>query len=273
MDASQKPVAIRPAAVAGSFYPAEAERLHAVLSGMLEMASRELDGHPLPKALVVPHAGYVYSGQVAAHAYARLLKFQTTIHRVLLLGPAHTMVLQGMALPSVQAMETPLGLVHVDDALRARASVLAGVVVDDRPHRLEHSLEVQLPFLQLTLPAFTVLPVVVGDATAEDVASLLDACWGGRETLIVISSDLSHFLSWEQARQRDSLAAAHVLELAPVLTHDQACGATPLNGFLLAARKHGLVPSQLDLRNSGDVCGSMGRVVGYGAFCFVEAGA
>jgi AmmeMemoRadiSam system protein B len=259
---------LRPAAVAGSFYPGQRRALESELDQLLGSAVR-LQGRP--KALVVPHAGYVYSGPVAASAYAQLRAPLPT--RVVLLGPAHFEPLRGLALPGVDAFATPLGEVPVDAAAAETVSHLAGVVVAPAAHDREHSLEVQLPFLQRVLPAFTLVPLVVGQASGEEVASVLDALWGGAETLIVISTDLSHYLPYELARSLDQATARTILASEGTLAPDQACGAAGLRGLLQLARRRNLAITQLDLRNSGDTAGDRSRVVGYGAFaCYEETG-
>jgi len=226
-----------------------------------------------PKALIVPHAGYLYSGAVAASAYARLGGLRGRIRRVVLLGPTHRVPVRGLALPEADRFATPLGEVPLDrDGIQAIAG-LPQVIRSAAAHQMEHSLEVQLPFLQQVLGDFQLLPLAVGDATAAEVAGVLEQVWGGDETLIVISSDLSHFLPDALARKVDGATVDAILALDSHLSHEQACGATPVNGLLLAARKHGLHPVALDVRNSSDTAGDPGRVVGYAAFAFqAEAG-
>jgi len=261
---------IRPAAVAGQFYPRDERVLRTQLAEMLSTAVA-FESAPAPKAIIVPHAGYMYSGPVAASAYALLAPLRERIRRVVLLGPTHRVAVRGLTLPEASAFATPLGEVPVarDDwqALQARDDVL----VDDRPHAEEHCLEVQLPFLQVCLERFDIVPVLVGDASPEATASLIESLWGGPETLILISSDLSHYLSYREAQWSDRAAVDQVLELRAGLDHEQACGATPINGLLLAARKHHLQAHLLDLRNSGDTAGDRSRVVGYTSIAFCEA--
>ncbi len=261
------PPSTRPAAVAGQFYPATATALREAVVSALDAAGTQASV-AVPKMLLVPHAGYVYSGAVAAHAYAALAPARQRIRRVVLLGPTHRVALHGLAAPTVDGFETPLGRVALDrEALDALAD-LPQVVADDRAHAAEHSLEVQLPFLQTVLDRFTVVPLAVGRASAAEVAQVLERLWGGDETLIVISSDLSHYLPYEQAQAVDRDTVDTILRLDPALEHEQACGATPLAGALLAARAHGLAPRLLDLRNSGDTAGDRARVVGYCAVAF-----
>ena len=264
--------AIRPAAVAGMFYPDNPVQLKHVIADLLANVKRDA-APPVPKALIVPHAGYIYSGPVAASAYARLEALRGRIRRVVLLGPAHRVYVRGLALPEAERFATPLGEVQLD---REGMQLLAGlpqVIRSAAAHQMEHSLEVQLPFLQQVLGDFQLLPLAVGEATAAEVAEVLEAVWGGDETLIVISSDLSHFLPDALARKVDGGTVDAILALNSHLNHEQACGATPINGLLLAARRHGLHPVALDVRNSSDTAGDPDRVVGYAAFAFqAEAG-
>lgn len=261
-------VMTRPAAVAGSFYPGQPDVLRGVLAGLLEQAEPRASGGQ-PKALIVPHAGYVYSGPVAASAYAQISGLRKQIKRVVLLGPTHRVAVRGLALPEADRFSTPLGEVPLDaEGMRSLAD-LPQVVRSEAAHRFEHSLEVQLPFLQEVLDDFVLLPLAVGDATAEEVAAVLERVWDGDDTLIVISSDLSHFLPDALARQIDRGTADAIAALDPHLNHEQACGATPVNGLLLAARRHQLRALELDLRNSSQTAGDPDRVVGYAAFAFV----
>jgi AmmeMemoRadiSam system protein B len=230
--------------------------------------TRPPSGGALPKALIVPHAGYVYSGPIAAHAYARLATGRRTIRRVVLLGPTHRVPVRGLALPTMRAFATPLGVVEVDRKAALLALTLPQVQESDAAHALEHSLEVQLPFLQAVLDEFRIVPFAVGDATADEVADVIGRLWGGPETLIVVSSDLSHYHRYAEARAIDRGTADAILALGPSIDHEQACGATPVNGLLLCARRRGLAPELLDLRNSGDTAGDKSRVVGYASFAF-----
>jgi len=257
---------IRHPAVAGMFYPDNGAELRRTVDAMI---ARQRSDHPPPKAMILPHAGYIYSGSVAATGYALLAPVRATIRRVVLLGPAHRVALAGIAVPTSTAFETPLGLVPVDSVGVETALTLPQCRQLDAAHKLEHSLEVHLPFLQICLDDFTMVPLVVGDADAERVGEVIEALWGGEETLIVISSDLSHFLDYRAAQVIDD-ATTHAIEaLAPErISHEGACGRNPVNGMLLAARNHGLRVTTLDLRNSGDTAGGMERVVGYGAYAF-----
>ena len=259
---------VRPAAVAGAFYPSSAEKLGRDVDAMLAAATPR----PLrPKALVAPHAGYVYSGPIAASAYKLLENLKPKPTRVVLLGPAHTVGFHGIALPAVDALHTPLGNVPVDSELEFEALKFPFVMDEARAHAREHSLEVHLPFLQRALGEFTVLPLCVGHASPDDVADLLEALWGGPETLIVVSTDLSHYLPYSEAQRVDQETVESILALdADALEGERACGTHPLSGLLVAARRKGLEPTLLDLRNSGDTAGDKSRVVGYASFAFTE---
>lgn len=260
---------IRPAAVAGAFYPRQASLLASEVAGYLAAAPR--GGSAAPKAIIAPHAGYMYSGPIAASIYARLAPLRGTVRRVVLAGPAHRVFVRGAAVPSAEAFASPLGDVPLDRPAIASLRQLPFVEVSDRAHAMEHSLEVHLPFLQTVLGEFTLVPVVVGDASPAEMAQLFGRLWGGDETLIVVSSDLSHYLPYEAAQAADLHTAKAILQLRDCLEPDEACGAAPINGLLRAARERGLVAEQVDLRNSGDTAGDRDRVVGYGAFAFHEA--
>jgi len=261
---------IRDPAVAGFFYPDDAGDLRATVETLLKRAGRPRRERA-PKALIAPHAGYVYSGAVAASAYARLLPYRDRYERVVLLGPCHRVAFGNLAMSGADVFRTPLGDVPLDKA--AIAALDAGKVrVFEPAHELEHSLEVHLPFLQVILGKFTLVPLVVGDATSERVAEVLETLWDGDETLIVISSDLSHYLAYDKARARDRDTCVAIEHLdAQRIGHEDACGAIPVGGLLLEARRHGMQVTTLDLRNSGDTAGSKDRVVGYGAWMLVEA--
>lgn len=262
---------IRQPAVAGAFYPAQGAALAHQVASLLAAAQTYSDtGARAPKALIVPHAGYVYSGATAARAYACLAPARSAIRRVVLLGPVHRMPVRGLALPGVDAFATPLGEIELDSLAVAALKRLPQVRVSAAAHALEHSLEVQLPFLQTVLADFKLVPLAVGDATPEEVAEVLETLWGGAETLIVISSDLSHFLPYREAQALDGASVQRIRELDATLTHQQACGATPVNGLLLAARRHRLQPQLLQLCNSGDTVGEKDRVVGYAALALQE---
>lgn len=266
---TQKP-AIRPAAVAGMFYPAHPDALRGEVHALLAQANPPRLPR-LPKALLAPHAGYVYSGPIAASAYATLAAARERVRRVVLLGPAHRVAVRGLALPGADRFATPLGEVEVDAAAIAALRELPQVVESPAAHALEHSLEVQLPFLQAVLGEFRLVPLAVGDAAAAEVAQVLEHAWGGAETLVVVSSDLSHYLPYAAARDVDAGTLAAMLALEPRIGHWQACGATPVNGLLQLARQRGLRPTLLDARNSGDTAGDRQRVVGYAALAFCES--
>ncbi|RMD78353.1 MAG: AmmeMemoRadiSam system protein B [Gammaproteobacteria bacterium] len=265
---------VRPPAVAGAFYPADEATLRAQVAELLAAGAAAAEaGAAAPKALIAPHAGYVYSGPVAGSAYARVAPWAGRIRRVVLLGPSHRVPLPGLALPESELFLTPLGAVPVDAEGAALAARLPQVRRLEQAHAFEHSLEVHLPFLQELLGPFALVPLVVGDAEPEAVAEVLEALWGGEETLIVVSSDLSHYLDYESARRLDALTARAIQELRPeAVGPHQACGRHPINGLLVAARRRGLVPELLDLRSSGDTAGPRDQVVGYGAWAFVPRG-
>jgi AmmeMemoRadiSam system protein B len=259
---------IRKPAVAGSFYPSDPGVLRTTVVTLLAEARGWHGAAPL--ALVAPHAGYVYSGPVAASAYACLKPFRERYRRVVLLGPAHRAAVRGIALPDVDAFASPLGDVALDretmDALDD-----PDVMVDDAAHRLEHSLEVQLPFLQVMLNRFRLVPLLIGAAAPVTVARVIERLWTSPDTLIVVSTDLSHYLPHAEARQRDRATRQAIEELAgETLTGQDACGAAPLRGLLLAAERRGLAVRTLDLRNSGDTAGDRAQVVGYGAWIFTR---
>ena len=263
-------ISVRPPAVAGLFYPSAAEELRCDVEAMLAAAAAAARGQPVPKAIIAPHAGYSYSGPVAASAYARLAPARDLIRRVVLLGPVHRVAIRGLALPAASMLATPLGNLMIDAKAHAALSPLPQVGVNAAAHSQEHSLEVHLPFLQTVLARFTVVPLAVGDASAEEVAQVIDALWGGAETLIVVSSDLSHYLHYTEAQAVDRATAQAILKLQSTVSHEQACGGTPVNGLVLAAKRHHLKADLIDLRNSGDTAGDRARVVGYGAFAFNE---
>jgi AmmeMemoRadiSam system protein B len=253
----------RPPAVAGTFYPADPDVLAAEVDHLVPTDATSAT----PKALIVPHAGYAYSGVVAGRGYATLGAGRDRIERVVLLGPAHHVPLVGLATTSADQWVTPLGSVTIDDEARHAVLALPSVEVDDRAHAAEHSLEVHLPFLQRALRRFSLLPLVVGHADTETVATVLDTIWGGPETLIVVSTDLSHYQDHATASVLDRRTADAITAGDPEAIHpDDACGAYPVRGLLVAARRHGLRTRLVDLRNSGDTAGPRDRVVGYGAF-------
>ena len=256
---------VRPAAVAGSFYPAEPSRLAAEVRAHLSSAEPPLGRRP--KGLVAPHAGYVYSGPVAGSAFRQLEPWRGAIERVVLRGPSHVVSFSGLALSPADAFRTPLGDVAVEAGAAERLGGLPWVVVADRPHAREHALEVELPFLQIALDRFELVPLVVGEASPEEVAEVLERLWGGAETLVVVSTDLSHYHDYATAAARDRKTADAIVELdVEGIGESAACGRNPLRGLLPAARRRALAAAELDLRWSGDTAGGRERVVGYGAF-------
>lgn len=254
----------REPAVAGLFYPANPAALRQAVAGYLE--GGPAPGGSAPKVLIVPHAGYAYSGPVAAAAYRCLGRARDQVRRVVLLGPAHRVRLEGLAVPSVDGFVTPLGEIAIDHDARDQVCELSGVQVSDKAHAQEHSLEVQLPFLQTALAGFRLLPLVVGRADPRAVAAVIDRLWGGAETLLVVSTDLSHFHPYEKARQIDARTCRQILDRSTSLTGEEACGAVAVNGLMASDRVRALDIEQLDLRNSGDTAGDRSQVVGYGAF-------
>lgn len=272
---------VRQPAVAGAFYHSQKQTLANNVQAMLEAAllqakksnvteSKDTEIRLSPKAIIVPHAGYIYSGPTAAAAYAKLASVRDVIETVVLLGPVHRVPVRGLALPEATAFATPLGEIEIAHSSVTAIEDMPQVIVSSAAHAQEHSLEVQLPFLQSVLDDFKLLPLAVGDATPEEVAEVLDVLWGGPETLIVISSDLSHFLPYETAQVMDAQTVQNILNLRGALNHEQACGGTPVNGLMLAAKRHHLQPHLLDLCNSGDTAGDKNRVVGYASFAFNE---
>lgn len=256
---------VRRPAVAGSFYPADPKRLQSLVRDCLAAAVPD-DGTPA-KAFVVPHAGLEYSGPIAASAYARIARMRDRVRRIVLVGPSHRVAFRGIAVPECDAFATPLGTIEIDAEAVARALACPGVLASDAAHAQEHSLEVQLPFLQTVLGAFVLLPLVVGRAGADEVAAVLEAVWGGEETLVLVSSDLSHYLPYDEAREIDARTSQAIDSLAPEeISMDQACGRLGVQGALLVAKRRGLHARTLDLRSSGDTAGSRDAVVGYGAY-------
>jgi AmmeMemoRadiSam system protein B len=258
---------IRTAAVAGSFYPADRHGLATQVTRLLAQVPTSADASP--KALIAPHAGYVYSGAIAACAFAQLRTHGDAIARVVVIGPAHYLPLRGLALPTTEAFATPLGRVAVDRHALAALADLPFVVAMDAAHAPEHAIEVELPFLQSVLRRFTLIPLLVGSATAPEVGEVLARLWGGAETLIVVSSDLSHYHDYETARQLDA-ATAQRIERGDwaALGAADACGRWPIAGLLIEGARHGLAARRLALCNSGDTAGPRHEVVGYGAWAF-----
>ena len=247
---------VRREAVAGSFYPREPNELRAIVTELLERAAPSRPA----KAIVAPHAGYIYSGAIAASAFRCVPQH---VRRIVLLGPSHFVLLRGVAAPRASRFATPLGEVAIE--------VPEGIARNDAPHEREHSLEVEVPFLQVVLHELTLVPLAVGDASPAEVADVLARVWGGADTAVVVSSDLSHYLRYDDARRTDEETARRIERLVPV-PDDAACGAAPLNGLLFEAARRGMNCERLDLRNSGDTAGDRRRVVGYGAFALRETG-
>ncbi len=266
--------AVRPAAVAGMFYPADPAQLRAQLDAFLAQARAALPAGDtaVPKALIAPHAGYVYSGPVAASAYVRLLPARGRVRRVVLVGPSHRVAFRGLAVGSADQWVSPLGPVPIDRAAVQHLAAMPTVGLLDQAHGAEHSLEVHVPFLQTVLGEFALVPVVAGDARPDDVAAVLDAAWGGPETVVVVSTDLSHYLDYDTCRTVDAATVAAIERMDfGALGRDSACGRVPLGGLLLLARRRGMRIATLDVRNSGDTAGPRDRVVGYGAWALYEA--
>jgi hypothetical protein len=258
---------IRPPAVADMFYPGSPARLNRMLEQMLDdVTPQELR----PKAIIAPHAGYIYSGPIAASAYVLLKPLREVIKRVVLIGPVHRVWVRGLALPAADLFETPLGEVPLDIHAMAALQRFPQVEVSPAAHAAEHSLEVQLPFLQTLLKSFKLVPLAVGGASAQEVAEVLEALWGSEETLIVVSSDLSHYHPYGEAKDLDQDTIQAILDYHTDLAGEQACGAHGINGLLLAARRKGMQAHLLDLRNSGDTAGDRNQVVGYAAIAFTE---
>ncbi|GAV21071.1 MEMO1 family protein [Mariprofundus micogutta] len=256
-------MSVRPAAVAGMFYPDHADELSQFINNSVATAENATGKLIIgcPKAVIVPHAGYIYSGLTAAFAYAAVKS--TAIRRVLLFGPAHRVPFYGMALPECDVFETPLGRIELDQESMTAALELPHVCLNDQAHAREHSLEVQLPFLQIVLNDIQLIPLCVGMVEPEAVAEVMSALWGGDDTLVVISSDLSHFHAYQEARAIDEKSIETVLAKTDDLSHDQACGATAINALQQIAREKHMSLKLLDYRNSGDTAGDKDRVVGY----------
>lgn len=251
-------------AVAGTFYPANPRQLHTMLYQYLHDAQTDAE---VPKAIIVPHAGYVYSGPVAASAYALLKKHHKQITRVVIIGPSHRVAFKGLAVSRADMFSTPLGDIPLDREAVDKITKFPFVEYLEQAHTREHSLEVQLPFLQETLDDFKIVPIVAGDATPEQVGQVIEALWGGDETLLVISSDLSHYHDYATAKMLDQLTSERIENRRyELLTPESACGKVPISGLLKLARDKSLSVKAIDLRNSGDTAGDKTRVVGYGAY-------
>jgi MEMO1 family protein len=262
---------IRPSAVSGMFYPGDPDTLEDQISGFIHEKPNKTTG--LPKAIIVPHAGTVYSGSIAAAAYRTLLQYRHLIRKVILLGPAHRVYVHGLALPTVDQFQTPLGEINLDTkTIQNLVSDFPQISFSDQAHAEEHSLEVQLPFLQEVLASFRLIPFVVGEARQQEVADVIEHLWGGDECLIVISTDLSHFHSYDKAVRLDTIAARQIESFqGEQLGDHSACGRIPLRGLLHLAQQKGMSIKRFDLRNSGDTSGRKDQVVGYGAWGLFES--
>jgi AmmeMemoRadiSam system protein B len=258
---------IRYPAVAGQFYPGDARRLKQTVDQFLADGSSE--GKEAPKAIVAPHAGYIYSGPIAGTAFSYLARANGGVRNVVLIGPAHWAATRGLAVSDSEAFATPLGSIPVNQESYQSIKSLHQISVYERAHEREHCLEVQLPFLQTIFSDFEIVPLVVGDATPDEVAEVLDTLWGGPETAIVISSDLSHYNDYATATRLDKETSKRIESFQPV-TEGQACGRRAINGLLHLARQRKMTAKTVDLRNSGDTAGPRDRVVGYGAYVFWE---
>jgi MEMO1 family protein len=263
---------VRTAAVAGMFYPGDPHALGTEIAELLDGVEHLEPRLGFPKALIVPHAGYIYSGPVAAHAYDEITPARGVVKRVVLLGPVHRVAVRGLALPGARFFETPLGRVPVDQEAIARLRDLPQVVVSAPAHAMEHSLEVQLPFLQQALGEFTLVPLAVGTARPQEVAAVVERLWGGAETLFVISTDLSHYRTYEAAKRMDAATIARIASCATDIDHEEACGATPLNGMLMVSGQRNMSVKLLSACNSGETAGGRDRVVGYSSFSLHEHG-
>lgn len=263
---------VRVPAVAGAFYPATSTALEAVVDAHLADARARAGTapRPAPKAVIVPHAGYVYSGPIAARAFVELERARDRVTRVVLVGPSHRVRSRGLALPGAAKLRTPLGDVEVDLEAVSSVAELAWVETNALAHAREHSLEVELPFLQRVLPHARIVPLAVGEATPDEVATALETLWGGDETVIVVSSDLSHYLAYEEGRALDERTCARIVALEGPVDSEHACGAGGINGLLEVARRRGMTAELLDRRSSGDTAGTRDEVVGYAAFAFRE---
>jgi AmmeMemoRadiSam system protein B len=262
---------IRPPAVAGLFYPEDPDELRACVANALNTARATIAASgEAPRAYIVPHAGYVYSGGIAATAYARIKRDAKRIRRIVLIGPSHRVYLRGAAVPVHEAFSSPLGEIPIDLEIR-NALVRAGLALQsDVPHANEHCLEVQLPFLQTILDDFTLVPIVLGDVQAHDVARVIAACAVDPATLILASSDLSHYRTYAEAQRIDAATIQAILRLDTTLLGDQACGAVAINGLNHFAREHAMSAHAIAHCNSGDTAGDRARVVGYASFAFHE---
>ena len=268
-DQNTRQQSVRPPAVAGMFYPDNPAELQSMVSSMLTQAQDLENDLNQPVALIAPHAGYIYSGPVAATAYRYIGRFHQTIKRVILLGPSHRIPFTGLAMSSATHFSTPLGLIPIDTASYQKIAQHPAVQLLDAAHAQEHSLEVHLPFLQSVLDDFSLVPLVVGETSKEDVAEVLELLDLQADTLVVVSSDLSHYHDYRTAQQLDQHTSNAIVHLQPEqIGYEDACGRNPVNGLLTLAKQHHLHVIAADLRNSGDTAGPRDRVVGYGAYLF-----
>jgi len=261
-------------AVAGLFYPGDPGELLQTVDSLLDQAAKSRATQPpsseqAPKAIIAPHAGYIYSGPIAATAYQCVSAHRQQIKRVAIFGPSHRVAFRGLAVPSDDTFTTPLGDIPLDKTAIEQLLQLPQIQSLEQAHSQEHSLEVHLPFLQRVLDDFSLIPVVVGDASTDDVAAAINAIWNDKDTLIVISSDLSHYHDYATAQRMDrhTSTAIEGLQIEHI-DYEDACGRNPVKGLLLVARQRGLIAETIDLRNSGDTAGSKDSVVGYGAYIF-----
>jgi len=262
-------ISIRKAVVAGTFYPNDPLQLQNTISNLLSEANSPPNNTIQPKAIIVPHAGYIYSGLAAASAFTSLSAFRQDITRIILLGPSHRVAFDGLAVSSADYFQTPLGNIPLDKESTNQLLSLPQVSSIDKAHQFEHSLEVELPFLQEIIGNFKLIPIVVGNADSKSVSEVIESLWGDEETLIVISSDLSHYLDYRTSQLRDKKTCQAIVNLLPEsIKHDDACGRNPIKGMLVSAQKHHLTATTTALCNSGDTAGDKNRVVGYGAWVF-----
>ena len=261
---------IRPPAVAGTFYPENPDTLRDVIEQNIAQTA-PLSRTEIPKVLIVPHAGYIYSGPIAGSAYTLLVPYRQLINRVVIIGPSHRVGFHGVALSNADNFKTPLGLIPIDKKSQAKLAEIAGVHIMDKAHEAEHSVEVQLPFLQYMLDTFSIVPIVAGDASPQLIAKIIKTLWAGPETLILISSDLSHFHNYLTAQQLDRATSQAILTMdINAIDSQHACGCVGIRGLLTFTQQHPMETSILDVRNSGDTAGSKDSVVGYGAYLFSE---
>ena len=256
---------VREAAVAGIFYPADVYQLKNDINGYLQHITDNNSGKP--KILITPHAGYKYSAQVAASAFAKLRPFKDKIKKVFLLGPSHRVYVNGVALPKEKSFKTPLGIIKVDSDIVEQISKTKPFKFKSTAHKNEHSLEVSLPFLQVVLGNFEIIPMLYGEANPHEIAQTIQPYLERDDSILIVSADLSHYLDYSTAKKVDEQTANNIKE-GKTVDHHQSCGATAINTALIMAQNFGLVPQMLNMANSGDVIGDKDSVVGYGAWSF-----